>query len=387
MPPQREWFEKDYYEILGVPKDASKKDISKAYRRLARKYHPDANPGDAEAEEQFKEVSAAYDVLGDDSKRKEYDEVRRMAASGIGGSVGGGPGFGGGGFGGGGVHFEDVGGGFGGVEDILGAFFGRGAGGRTAGARGGTRAARGADLQTDVHLDFEQAVRGATVSVAVDTDKACSRCRGNGAEPGTSPTVCGQCGGAGTVAVDQGPFSFSQPCPACNGAGRTVEHPCTRCQGRGVERGRQNVSARVPPGVRDGQRIRVKGRGAAGRGGGPRGDLFVRVHVPAHPVFGRKGRYDLTLDLPVTYTEAVLGAEVKVPTLDGPVTMKVPAGTPSGRVMRVKGHGAHKPDGSRGDLLVTVEVAVPKKVSKEERELLERLDQLQAENPRRHLDA
>ncbi len=376
MPPQREWFEKDYYEVLAVSKDASQKDVTKAYRKLARESHPDANPGDEKAEERFKEISNAYAVLGDPEKRKEYDEVRRMAASGMGGF--------GGGFGGapGGarVRFGDVGD-VGGIDDILGAFFG---GGGRRGARGGAR--RGADLETRLNLSFDDAVKGTTTSVMVDADKACAACHGSGAEPGTSPTACPQCGGAGTVAIDQGPFSFSQPCPDCGGAGRIVETPCKRCGGRGVERGRRDVQVRIPPGVRDGERIRVKGRGAQGAGGGPAGDLYVRVHVPDHPVFERRGRYDLGLKLPVTFTEATLGAEVKVPTLDGRVTVRIPPGTPSGRTLRVRDKGVHKPGSGRGDLLATVEVAVPQKVSKEERELLERLAELNGESPRRHLE-
>lgn len=373
MPPQREWFEKDYYAVLGVSPSAPQKEITKAYRKLAREHHPDAKPGDTQAEERFKEISTAYDVLGDEKKRREYDEVRRMAAAGPGG------------FGGGGVRFEDVGD-LGGLDDLLGQFLG-GRGRRGGGFGDRVRAAApGADLEADVHLDFDQAVRGATVTVSVDADRACSRCHGNGAEPGTLPVPCATCGGSGAVAVDQGPFSFSQPCPTCHGAGQIIEQPCRQCGGRGVERGRQNVKVKVPAGVADGARIRVRGRGAAAPGRGPRGDLYVRVHVAPHPLFGRKGRYDLTLQLPVTYAEAALGAEVEVPTIDGKVTVRIPAGTPSGRVLKVRGRGAHKPDGGRGDLLVTVQVAVPQKVSPEERELLERLRGLDGESPRRHLE-
>lgn len=376
MPPQREWFEKDYYRVLGVSSNASQKEISKAYRKLARENHPDANPGDEQAEERFKEISTAYNVLGEPEKRKEYDQVRRMAASGLGGF---------GGFGGGGgtrVRFGDFSD-LGGLDDVLGAFFG-GRGGSPFGAGEGSR--RGSDRQAEARLSFDEAVRGVTKSVTVDTDRPCSACRGSGAEPGTSPKTCGQCGGSGAVAVDQGPFSFSQPCPTCHGAGQIVETPCEQCGGMGVEHGRDEVKVRIPPGVRGGERIRVRGRGGRGGRGGPAGDLYVRVHVPDHPVFERRGRYDLGLKLPVTYTEAVLGTEVKVPTPDGRVTVRIPPGTPSGRTLRVRGKGVHRPDGGRGDILATVEVAVPQKVSKQERELLEQLAELNGESPRRHLE-
>lgn len=377
MAPQREWFDKDYYAVLGVAPDATQSEIAKAYRKLARRHHPDANPGDEQAEERFKEISAAYDVLGNAEKRKEYDEVRRMAASGFGG------------FGAGGarVRFGDVGD-LGDLDDLLGTFLG-GRGRRARGSRfggGRPRAQRGADVEADVTLSFEDAVRGVTTTVPVDVERPCSACHGSGAEPGTSPRTCPECGGTGMVAIDQGPFSFSQPCPTCHGAGQVVDTPCRRCRGRGVERARQNVKVRIPPGVMDGERIRVTGRGAHGGVGGPRGDLWVRVHVPTHPVFQRRGRHDLGVRLPVTYPEAVLGADVKVPTLDGPVTLRIPPGTPTGRTLRVKGKGGHTPGGGRGDLMATVEVAVPQKASKEERELLEKLAALNGESPRRHLE-
>ncbi|HLG00179.1 MAG TPA: J domain-containing protein [Acidimicrobiia bacterium] len=374
MAPQREWFEKDYYATLGVPQGADQKTIAKAYRKLAREHHPDANPGNADAEEKFKEISAAYDVIGDAEKRKEYDEVRRMAASGFGGGAGR-------------FNFTDFGGDFGDLDDILGTFLGGGRGGR--GGRPGARqprAARGADLEAELSLSFDDAMRGTTTSVAVDADRSCSVCHGTGAEPGSAPRPCTDCRGSGTVAVDQGPFSFSQPCPTCRGAGQIIERPCQRCGGRGVERARQDVKVRIPAGAVDGERIKVPARGAHGMRGGPRGDLWVRVHVPGHPLFERRGRYDLGIRVPVTHTEATLGADVKVPTLEDPVTVRIPPGTPSGRTLRVKGRGAHKPKGGRGDLMATVDVVVPQKVSKEERDLLEQLAALQTENPRRHFE-
>jgi molecular chaperone DnaJ len=316
--PQREWFEKDYYAVLGVASDATDKEVARAYRKLAKQYHPDANAGDQDAEERFKEISAAHDVLGDTEKRKEYDQVREMVASGMGpGSFGGG--FGGPGAGYQNVRFEDVGD-MGGLGDLLGNLFG-GRGARGPRARGPAGAQRGDDLETELHLDFLDAVHGATTSVSITSEAPCSVCGGSGAKPGTLPEVCGTCGGSGAVAVDQGPFSFSQVCPTCGGRGSIVKDKCKHCKGRGVEIRPRSVKVRVPAGVDDGQRIRVKGRGAPGRSGGPPGDLYVDVHVSPHPVFGRSARSDLTVKVPITFAEAALGAQVKVPTLDGPVTV------------------------------------------------------------------
>jgi molecular chaperone DnaJ len=388
MAPQREWFETDYYEVLGVPPSASEKDISRAYRKLAKEHHPDANPGNKEAEEKFKNVAAAYDVLGDAAKRKEYDEVRQMVASGVGPFGGAGGGFGPGGFGPGGAEgfrtFQfDEGTGFG---DLLGGLFGRGGGGRARRGRGARQAGaqRGADLETELHLDFLEAVHGVTTSVSFTADAVCSVCHGSGAEPGTTPEVCPQCGGSGEILVDQGPFSFSQVCPTCGGRGAIVRSPCHQCGGRGVERRRRDVKVRIPPGVDDGQRIRVKGRGAAGANGGPPGDLYVVVHVRPHPLFGRKGK-DLTVRVPITFTEAALGTQVKVPTLDKPVTVKVPAGTQSGKTVKVRGRGIDTGNGKAGDLLVTFDVVVPKKVDGAAKKAIEDLGNALTENPREHL--
>jgi len=386
MAPQREWFETDYYEVLGVPPSASEKDISRAYRKLAKQYHPDANPGNKEAEERFKSVSAAYDVLGDAAKRKEYDEVRQMVASGVGPFGGGG--FGGpGGFGPGGAEgfqgFQfDEGAGFG---DLLGGLFGRGGRGRRGGR--GTRQAgpqRGADLETELHLDFLEAVHGVTTSVSFTADAVCSVCQGSGAEPGTTPDVCPQCGGSGEVLVDQGPFSFSQVCPTCGGRGTIIKNPCHQCGGRGIERRRRDVKVRIPPGVDNGQRIRVPSRGAAGAHGGPPGDLFVVVHVRPHAIFGRKGK-NLIVRVPITFAEAALGAQVKVPTLENAVTVKVPAGTESGKTVKVRGRGIATGKGSPGDLLVAFDVVVPKKLGGDEKKAIENLRGVLTENPREHL--
>jgi molecular chaperone DnaJ len=365
MAPQREWFEKDYYQVLGVPSNATQKEITRAYRRLAKQYHPDANPG---SEERFKEISAAYDVLGDPAKRKEYDEVRSMGPlrSAFGGAgrtqqTAGGFSF----------TFDDI-------TDILGGLFGRGT--RTR-AQAGPQ--RGADIETELHLSFEEAVNGAITQVNVTSDATCHTCNGTGAAPGSAPKVCPRCGGRGSLEDNQGLFSFSHPCPECGGRGLVVDKPCPTCHGSGVERRARQVKVRIPPGVEDGSRIRVKGRGGAGRNGGPPGDLYVVIRVAPHPLFRRRGR-DLQVTVPVSFAEATLGAEVKVPTLDGLVTLRIPPGTPSGRVLRVRGKGVPS-DGKHpaGDLLATVEVVVPTGLTQAQREAVASLAKLFPESPRR----
>jgi molecular chaperone DnaJ len=375
MAPQREWFEKDYYRVLGVPETATAKEVKSAFRKLSRQYHPDANPGDDAAEERFKEVSAAYDVVGDAERRKEYDEVRRLGPAAAGFPGGGGAG----GFGGG-FQFQD------GADlgDLLGNLFGRG--GRGAGGRRrGTGPHRGQDLETELHLTFDDAASGVTTSVHLTSEAPCSTCHGSGARPGTTPVTCATCGGSGAVVDDQGPFAFSQPCPTCGGRGVRVEDPCPTCHGSGVERRPREVKVRIPAGVDDGQRIRLKGRGGPGRNGGPPGDLYVVVHVSPHPLFKRSGR-DLTITVPITFAEAALGADIAVPTLaDGPVTVRLPEGTRSGRTFRVKGRGVPAAKGA-GDLLVTVEVAVPSKLSSAERSAVEAYrDASAGSSPRTHL--
>ena len=371
---RREWFEKDYYQLLGVPKNATAGEIKKAYRKLAQQHHPDANAGNEAAETRFKEISAAYDVLGDQDKRTQYDQVRDMAASGFG--SGGFPGGGGGGFPGGGrVRFEDLGD----LGDLFGGLFG-GAGRRTR-----TQPARGADLETEVGVTFDESMGGTTKAVRIQGPAPCETCHGSGAAPGTSPIDCPQCGGSGAIAVNQGPFQMSQTCPRCGGSGRVVETPCPTCRGSGTQRRVRSFQVKVPAGVKDGARIRLAGRGEPGPAGGQPGDLYVRVRVQRHPIFGRSGN-DLVLDLPLTYAEAALGSNVKVPTLNGPVTMKVPAGTQNGRTFRLKGKGVPR-RGGHGDLLVTVHVEVPRKLSKREKELLKQLRDAEDESPRRRLGA
>ena len=377
MAPQREWFEKDYYKVLGVSDTAAAKEIGRAYRKLAKQFHPDANPG---SEEKFKEISAAYDVLGDEEKRKEYDEVRRLGASGN--IFAGAPGDGAGGFGGS-FRVDDLG-------DLIGNIFGRATGRGGRGAAGGAPGAstlgpqRGPDLEATLHLSFMDAVNGLTTTVNVTSEVNCHTCGGSGAAPGTAPTTCPVCGGRGVVSDNQGLFSFSQPCQACGGSGVRIETPCPTCHGAGVEYAAREVKVRIPAGVEDGQRIRVKGRGGAGRRGGPPGNLYVVVHVDRHPVFGRRGK-DLTVTVPVTFAEAALGSTITVPTLERPVTLKVPAGTKAGRVLRVRGKGVPANSGA-GDLLVTIEVSVPSRLSEPEREAVQALgDLMKGDSLREHL--
>ena len=373
---RREWLEKDYYKVLGVPKNASGAEIKKAYRKLAQKHHPDANRGNKEAEERFKEISAAYDVLGDQEKRKRYDQVREMAGSGFAGfsSPGRGrrgqaEGFPFGGDFGEGFGVEDLG-------DIFSIFTGRGSARR--------QQTRGSDLETEVRISFEEAMSGTTVPLRVQGPAPCDVCGGSGARPGTSPRVCPTCGGSGSMAVNEGLFSMSRPCPECRGSGRIIDDPCQRCRGSGTVRRAREFSVRIPPGVKDGQRIRLAGRGEAGGPGGRAGDLFVAVRVSPHRWFGRRNS-DLTLELPLTYAEAALGADVRVPTLNGEVSLRIPPGTPAGKTFRLRGKGAPRPKGGSGDLLVTVRVDVPSKLSREERELLSRLREVEKESPRKRL--
>jgi len=374
MAPQREWFEKDYYKVLGISDKADQKEITKAYRKLARTLHPDANPGDTKAEERFKDISAAYDVVGDPEKRKEYDEVRKMGP--IGNIFGGGAGGNGGGFS---FRVDDLGD----LGDIFGGLFNRGRRGRGGGARAAAPM-RGTDLEAELHLSFVDAVKGVTTAVHLTSEAVCSTCDGSGAKPGTTPHVCAACGGRGVTDDNQGLFSFSAPCTVCGGRGVVVDDPCPTCRGTGVERRPREVKVRIPAGVNDGQRIRLAGRGEPGRNGGPPGDLFVIVHVMAHELFGRKGR-NLTITVPITFAEAALGADITVPTLDdGPVTLRVPPGTRNGKTFRVKGRGVATAKGT-GDLLVTTEVAVPSKLSAAERKAVEALAAASTESPRAHL--
>ncbi len=366
--------EKDFYAALGVPKDAAAADIKKAYRKLARDLHPDTNP---RGEERFKEVSEAYDVLSDTTRRKEYDEARSLFGSGV-------PRGPAGSYAGGGVPGFDLGdllgrtgsaqGGFG---DVLGGLFGN--------ARsGGQRAPRrGADVEAAVTLSFLDALRGVTVPLRLTTTGPCTVCGGSGAAPGTAPQACPTCAGAGVTSRSQGGFAFSEPCKTCRGSGRIVGSPCTGCRGEGRAAVVKTLNVRIPAGVAEGQKVRLAGRGGEGERGGPAGDLMVTVHVTPHAFLGRRDQH-LTVTVPITFAEAALGAQVGVPTPDGPVTLKVPAGTTTGRTFRVRGRGV---PGKGGDLLVTVEVAVPQKLSSEAKKALETFAAASSEDPRAHLGA
>ncbi|ADP78307.1 molecular chaperone DnaJ [Pseudofrankia inefficax] len=354
----RDMVEKDYYAALGVPKDAPAADIKKAYRKLARELHPDKNPGDAKAEARFKEVSEAYDVLSDERRRREYDEARALFQSGrFSGGPGGFPGNGGGY--GSGYAGTGAGGGFGGssgginMDDLLGGFgdlFQRQSPGR------GPK--RGVDIEAEVTISFEKSLTGLEATVRIPGAATCATCNGLGSRPGTMPRTCPVCRGLGVISRSQGGFALSEPCRECLGKGQLIDHPCPDCHGSGRREREQRI--RIPAGVADGQRLKVRGRGTPGERGGSPGDLEVTVHVQPHPVFGREGP-NLTIALPITFSEATLGASVRVPTLDGaPLTVKVPPGTSSGKRLRAKGRGVPKTGGGNGDLIVTVEVAVPK---------------------------
>jgi len=357
---------RDLYETLGVSRGAGAEEIKKAYRKLARRHHPDANPGDKDAEERFKEVQNAYDILSDSEKRKQYDMFGA-----------GGPQMGGAGPGG--VRFEQFDlGDLGGFGDVFSNLFG-------GGGRASSRPMRGGDIEATLNLSFEDSLRGAETRVPVEVDASCATCGGSGAKQGTSPKTCPQCGGRGVVAESQGPFAISHPCPRCRGAGMIIEKPCPTCRGSGQVRRTKQYKVKIPAGVKDGTRIRLKGKGEPGMNGGPPGDLFVVTRVAPSPLYERRGA-DLVVEVPVTYPEAALGATVEVPTPEGTISLKIPPGSESGKLLRVRGHGAPKLKGSgRGDLLARVRVTVPKKLNKAEKDALEQLKSVSRENPRERL--
>ncbi len=378
----KDWLEKDYYKVLGVSKDAKPEEIKKAFRKIARENHPDAKPGDKKAEAKFKEASEANSVLSDPKKRKEYDEQRSLFGSGFRF-----PGAGGtrpGGFGApGGPSMEDLfrnaTSGNQDISDLFGGLFGG-----TTSRRTTRNPRRGTDIEGEVSIDFTQAVEGTTVAMQTVSDAPCSSCRGTGAKAGTVPKVCTTCQGSGMKeSQTSGGFAIAEPCPDCRGRGLVVDDPCPDCSGSGRARSTNTMQVRVPAGVTDGQRIRIKGKGGAGENGGAAGDLYVLVHVRPHPVFGRKGD-NLTLVVPVTFPEAALGADIEVPTLNGPrVRLRIPAGTPNGRTFRVRGKGVRKANGDHGDLLVTVDVQVPSSLSAEaEAALRHYADVVGSGNPR-----
>jgi molecular chaperone DnaJ len=359
-----DWAQKDFYAELGVKKDATNAEIKKAYRKLARANHPDSNPGDDAKHDKFKTVAEAYDVIGDPDKRKKYDEMRELYGSG---------GFRGGFGGGGGFNLDDLlrdrggaGGGSGGIGDMFGDLFSGFGRGRT---QSQPRPQKGSDAETTATIGFTDAIDGVTISLRLTSDAPCPDCNGTGGKPGTRPHICPECEGAGFIvnAVGGGAFSLNETCPKCGGRQLIYDEACPTCHGSGHGLSARSIQARIPAGVKDGQRIRLKGKGSAGVNGGPPGDLYVTVHVSKHRLFGRKGD-NLTLDVPISFDEAALGAEIKIPTMGGsPVTVKVPAGTPNGRTFRIRGKGSRRKDGTMGDLLATVQVQVPGALNAEAR--------------------
>ncbi|HEB58757.1 MAG TPA: molecular chaperone DnaJ [Gammaproteobacteria bacterium] len=343
---------RDYYEVLGVSKNASEAEIKKAFKRMAMKYHPDRNPDDSDAEERFKEAKEAYEVLADAQKRAAYDQFGHAGVD---------PSAGGGGFGGG-ASFSDI------FGDVFGDIFGGG-----GGARGGQRVYRGADLRYNLELSLEEAVKGTTQKIRVPTMVVCDACGGSGARKGTSPTTCSTCGGYGQVRMQQGFFSLQQTCPTCHGSGKTISDPCSKCRGHGRVEEHKTLSVRIPAGVDTGDRIRLQGEGEAGENGGPAGDLYVHVHVQPHPIFEREGN-DLYCEVPINMVTAALGGELEVPTLDGRVKLKIPAETQSGKLFRLRGKGVTSVrGGATGDLLCRVMVETPVNLTKQQKELMQQL--------------
>ncbi|GGC62309.1 molecular chaperone DnaJ [Hoyosella rhizosphaerae] len=374
---QQEWLEKDFYKDLGVPPDASQEAIKKAYRKLARDLHPDANPGNKVSEERFKSVSEAHSVLSDPQKRKEYDDARKYFGSGLRGGFGQGRGPGPGPSHGAdaGFDFGDVfgGGAGGGFSDLFGGLFNKPGQGSPAGPR------RGRDLEFETRLTFRDAALGSVVPLKITSPSACTTCHGTGARPGTSPRMCTYCNGSGVTSRNQGAFGFSEPCEECHGTGSLIDSPCNDCAGSGVMTRTRTISVRIPAGVEDGQRIRLAGQGEAGVRGAQSGDLFVTVHVDKHHVFERSGN-DLTVSVPVSYSELALGTTLSVPTLDGRVRLKIPAGTSPTRTFRVRGRGVQKKNAPVGDLLVSLVLAVPESLSAEATEALEKYAQYERDS-------
>lgn len=350
---------RDYYDVLGVGKSADATEIKKAYRKLAMKYHPDKNPGDKEAEEKFKEINEAYEVLSDETKRRNYDQFGHEGVNGQG--FGGAGGFGGQGFGG----FDDI------FGDIFGDMFGGGFGGGRPRRRGPER---GADMKQRINISFEEAAFGKKVQVKINRSEECEECHGSGAKPGTSKKTCPTCNGSGQVqSVQRTPFgniASTRTCTECNGEGEVIDSPCTKCHGKGSIRKTKTIEVDVPAGIDDGQMIKLSGQGELGTRGGPRGDLYIEVNVDSHSIFTREG-YDVYLEMPITFAQATLGDKIQVPTLDGKVEYEIPEGTQTGTVFRLKGKGIPKLRSNiRGDQYVKVTVEIPKKLNDKQKELV-----------------
>lgn len=352
----------DLYEVLGVERDASKSEIKNAYRALAKQYHPDLNPGDDEAEETFKKISAAYDILGDEDKRRTYDQYGSTSAA------GGGPGFGGQG---------------GDIFDILNSVFGGGFGGGAGfGGQGGARssARRGQDFQMGIEITFKEAAEGGARTLEVPTYDECDTCDGNGAKPGTKPTTCTMCAGLGVVRQQQGFFSMQRACPQCEGEGKIIKEKCSTCKGAGVNERLMDLDVDIPAGVNTGQRLRMVGKGGPGSKGGPAGDLYISIQLEDHPLFEREDR-NLVCAVPISFTQAALGAKVDVPTLDGKVVMTIPSGTQTGKVFRLRSKGFPALNSkSRGDQLVEVIVETPVNLDDKQRELLTQFAEMSGDN-------
>jgi molecular chaperone DnaJ len=362
MPGQK----RDYYEVLGIAKGASAEEIKKAYRKMAIQYHPDKNPGDKASEEKFKEVSEAYEVLSDTSKRQQYDQFGH-AAFGAGRGGGGGGSYGG--FGGGGIDLEEAlrtfMGASGGGGSIFENFFG--GGGR---AQNPNAPQEGADLRFDLEIDFEEAVLGSSREIRINVNETCERCKGGGAEPGSGRKTCSTCRGAGQVVSGGGFIQFRQTCPTCRGAGQVIEKPCTTCRGQGLVRNKRTIDVKIPGGVETGSRLRIAGKGEGGQRGGPAGDLYIVLHVREHEFFKRND-LDIVCEVPVPFHIAMLGGEVHVPTIHGSAALKIPAGTESGKVFRMKGKGITSPRYGTGDQHVVVQIEIPQELSGKEKKKLE----------------
>lgn len=357
---------RDYYEVLGVAKTASKDEIKKAYRKLAMQFHPDKNPGNKEAEAKFKEASHAADILLDDQKRSMYDRMGHAAEQG---------GMGGGGFQGGGFSGD-----FGDLGDIFGDIFGDILGGQRGGRggrRGRSRAQAGDDLQTEMIVTFEEAAFGVEKEIQINKSAACETCHGSGAKKGSGPVTCDMCQGHGEVRRQQGFFTIAQGCPKCHGTGQMIKDVCESCHGRGRNKKREKLSVKVPAGIDEGQRLKLSGQGDAGLNGGPSGDLYVQIHIEPHEFF-KRDEYDVHCQVPITFSQAALGTEIEVPTLGGRVSMKVPEGTQSGQKMKLRNKGIAKLGGyGFGDQIITLHVETPTKLTKEQRELFTRLGELE----------